>query len=134
QGVTWTVVLYVFWTVGVAWRARERGALPLLAGVVTMVGAAVHDIAFYQHLLAFSALPYGLAAVVLTPAVLLAQRMAQALSTEELRALEQRERTDLLVRSTKAGVLDWDGIRGRAEYSARFCEMLGYAPDGPQPP
>ena len=128
------VLANVVWTMARALAAREPGAVPLVAGLLVLVVSVVHELVFYQHLAAFSAMPFGLAAAVLTPAVLLAQRMARALSSEELRRLEQRERTDLLVRSTHAGLLDWDGIAGRAQYSARFCEMLGYDPERAQPP
>jgi PAS domain S-box-containing protein len=41
----------------------------------------------------------------------------------------QRERLELLVRATKAGFMDWDAVADTRTYSARFKEMLGYAPD-----
>jgi PAS domain S-box-containing protein len=41
----------------------------------------------------------------------------------------QRQRLDLLVRGTHAGIVEWDGIANKTTYSVRFMEMLGYAPD-----
>jgi len=41
----------------------------------------------------------------------------------------ERDRLELLVRSTKAGFLDWDPITDTRVYSARFKEMLGYPAD-----
>jgi PAS domain S-box-containing protein len=57
------------------------------------------------------------------------QRLERALRAEEQRSLEQRQRADLLVRATQAGLLDWDAITNHTSYSERFKEMLGYAPD-----
>jgi PAS domain S-box-containing protein len=77
----------------------------------------------------------AIAAAGLLALVLYAVRhRTRAMSARELRTLERRGRTDLLLRSTQAGLLDWDGVANRTRFSARFCEMLGYDPDGPQPP
>ena len=46
----------------------------------------------------------------------------------EILATEQR-RLALVVRATKAGIVDWDGATHRNYYSPRFREILGYAPD-----
>ncbi|MEO5672085.1 MAG: PAS domain-containing protein, partial [Ramlibacter sp.] len=115
---------------------RKRGAGILLAGLAILVATSAHDVVFFQHLLATSLAPYGVIGFVLAPAILLAQRFARALAVEERMAIEQRERADLLVRSTKAGVLDWDAIGGRVTYSDRYREILGFpsGPDAPDPP
>lgn len=47
----------------------------------------------------------------------------------DTQAEEQRRRADLLVRATKAGLLEWDAASGAVTYSDRFKEMLGYAAD-----
>jgi PAS domain S-box-containing protein len=115
---------------------RRFAAAVLLLGLAALVGAIVHDVVHFQHVLAVSMLPYGMLAFVVAPAALLALRLARALSAEELRVLEQRGRSDMLVRATKAGVLDWDATSGAATLSDRYREMLGYpvGPDAPDPP
>ena len=47
-------------------------------------------------------------------AILLAQQVGAGIPLEERLAIEQRERADLLVRSTKAGVLGTSGTRSEA--------------------
>jgi signal transduction histidine kinase/CheY-like chemotaxis protein/HPt (histidine-containing phosphotransfer) domain-containing protein len=71
----------------------------------------------------------GLLAFVLSPAMVLLRRLARLLSAEELRSAEQREKVDLLVRATQAGILDWSQVRDVTIYSARLLEMLGYPRD-----
>ncbi|RYF42968.1 MAG: response regulator [Comamonadaceae bacterium] len=116
-----------------AWRHRQRGAPILLAGLAVLIAGVVHDVLSFRHLLATSLLPYGMFGFVLAPAVLLAQRFARALGSEELRTIEQRERADMMVRSTRAGVLDWDASSDELRYSERYLDMLGY-PQGDPPP
>jgi signal transduction histidine kinase/CheY-like chemotaxis protein len=41
----------------------------------------------------------------------------------------ERQRLALLLRSTKAGFLDWDAVTDTRAYSERLKEMLGHAPD-----
>lgn len=108
----------------------------LLLGLLSFVAAVVHDIMYFPHLLASSMLPYGMLGFVIAPAALLALRLSRALAAEELRGLEQRSKTDLLLRATKAGVLDWDAVQGVTQYSDRYREMLGLpmGPDAPEPP
>lgn len=120
-------------------RALLHGRLAagvLLLGLMSLVGAIVHDIIYFPHLLASSMLPYGLLGFVVAPAALLALRLSRALAAEELRGLEQRSKADLLLRATKAGVLDWDAVQGVTHYSDRYREMLGLpaGPDAPEPP
>lgn len=117
-----------------AWRRGSRPAAILLAGLGVMAGAVAHDVVFFRHLQTTSLVPYGLFGFVLAPAILLAQRFARALRSEELRALEQRERVDLLVRSTNAGLLDWNAASDEVSRSERYLEILGYAELGKTPP
>ncbi|MEO7392606.1 MAG: PAS domain-containing protein [Ramlibacter sp.] len=130
------VALYLTYALLRALRDRQRGAGTLLVGLAILVATSAHDIVFFQHVLSISLAPYGVIGFVLAPAILLARRFARALAMEERLAIEQRERADLLVRSTKAGVLDWDAIGGRVSYSDRYREILGYrvGPDAPEPP
>lgn len=110
------------------WR-RKHGAAVLLLGTLAFAGATAHDVILFQHILSASLVPYGMLAFVLAPALLLARRFSQALSVEELRVIEQRGRSDMLVRATKAGLLDWDTVQNTVQHSERFKEMLGYEPD-----
>jgi PAS domain S-box-containing protein len=121
------IAAYVAYALVQAMRHRQRGAGILLAGLAVLVVAIAHDVLYYQHLLSTSLLPFGVVGLVLAPAILLAQRFARALAAEESRAIEQRGRTDLLMRATKAGLLDWDAVNDRVHYSERYKEMFGYA-------
>ncbi len=112
-------------------RHGERGAIVLLVGLLAFIAATAHDIILFERLLSSSLLPYGVLAFVMAPAVLLAQRFAQSLALEELRGIEQRGRTDMLVRATQAGIVDRDMVRNTVTYSDRYKEMLGYTPDTP---
>ncbi|HEY8359322.1 MAG TPA: PAS domain-containing protein, partial [Ramlibacter sp.] len=124
---------YLGWRLFVAARAGRRTAPLLLAGLVALVVAVTHDALRYEQLTRYTLLPYGVLLFVAAPAYLMARRFARALLVEERMAIEQRERADLLVRSTKAGLLDWDAISGRVDWSERLREMLGY-PAGPEQP
>ena len=72
---------------------------------------------------------FSLLAFMLSPAMVLLRRLARALNTEEQRSAEQREKVDLLLRATQAGILDWDYTRNLARYSRRLLEIMGYPPD-----
>ncbi|CAN5606541.1 hypothetical protein BH11PSE7_BH11PSE7_17880 [soil metagenome] len=111
---------------------RRRGAALILAGLLVLIGAVVHDAYYFQHQLQLGLVPWGVLACVLMPAILLARRFSRALTAEELRHVEQRERADLVVRSTKAGVLDWDAVAGTLSYSERYLEMLGFTAGTPK--
>ncbi|HSH89405.1 MAG TPA: PAS domain S-box protein [Ramlibacter sp.] len=128
--------LYLTWRLAAAWRGGERGAALLLGGLLLFAIATAHDALNFQHLSRLTLLPYGILLFVAAPAWLMAQRFLRALTVEERVAIEQRERADLIVRSTNAGVLDWDAISGRTTYSLRYREMLGYpaGADAPDPP
>jgi PAS domain S-box-containing protein len=120
------IAIYAAFALVLAMRHRQRGAGILLAGLGTLVVAVAHDVIFFQHLLSSSLLPFGVFGLVLAPAILLAQRFARALAAEESRTIEQRGRTDLLMRATKAGLLDWDAVNDKVHYSERYKEMFGY--------
>ncbi len=135
QGGSALTIAYVAFVLMLAVRRRRAGAATLLVGLVLLAASMVHDVVFFQHLLAISLLPYGVLGVVVAPAILLARRFAQALAAEESRLIAQRSRTDLLVRATKAGLLDWDTVQDRIAYSERYKEMLGFGdvPDASLP-
>jgi len=97
------VALYLAAVLGLAIRGSQRGAGVLLAGLVVLVAAAVHDVVFLQHLLASSLLPYGVLGFVLAPAVVLARRFAQALTMEELLAERMRHELEM---SNRAKFID----------------------------
>jgi PAS domain S-box-containing protein len=109
----------------------QRNALWLIGGLVVLVAAIVHDTVQFEYLQRRSLVSYGLFVFAVAPALLLAQRVTRALRAEELRSIEQRERADLLVRSTQAGLLDWDATTGVMTFSDRYRQILGYRPDSP---
>lgn len=128
------VGLYIAWVlVKASLRNRGKGSAPiLLAGFASVVITVAHDWIFFRHLLSSYWLPYGLLLFALAPGFMLARRMSRALASEELRYIEQRERGDLLVRVTKAGLLDWDTTSGVVTYSDRYREMMGYPTEAAQ--
>ncbi len=130
QGIGVVLGLYIIYVMTRVARHGRADAGVVLAGmaflflvlVVNLVeiytGLALRTItAFGQLAFAFSA-----------PAVLL-RRLARALTVEELRSTEQREKVDLLVRTTQAGILDWDCTRNVTRYSTRLLEILAYPED-----
>ena len=127
------VAAYVMVVLARALLKRRPGAAILLIALAIFGIAVFNDILLFQRLSTTALMPYGIFAFVLAPAVLMAQRFSQSLASEELRTLEQRVRGDMLVRATKAGLLDWEGPTNTVTYSERFKEMLGYAQDA-QPP
>ncbi|RYF37208.1 MAG: PAS domain-containing protein, partial [Comamonadaceae bacterium] len=97
-----------------------------------VIDAALYNAGYWLRTLT----PLGLLCFALAPGIVMARRLARALNAEELRALEQRVRGDLLVRTTQAGIFDWDTTLNRRGYSDRLREMLGEPPqtregDGP---
>ncbi|HYW55972.1 MAG TPA: 7TM diverse intracellular signaling domain-containing protein [Polaromonas sp.] len=125
------VGIYLAYVLAVAWAKGRRSALVLLGGLAAMTVAVAHDVAYFRTLQAGYWTPFGFLIFALAPGITLARRMSRALAAEELRSIEQRERTNLLVRATKAGVLDWDAISDVVNYSDRYKEMLGYPADTP---
>lgn len=128
--------LYLGWQLARLALGGRRSAALLLGGLVLFVAAVAHDAARFQHLQRLALIPFGVLVFTAVPALLMLRRFARALSVEERLAIEQRERADLLVRSTQAGVLDWDAIANRTTWSDRYREMLGYpsGPGAPDPP
>jgi PAS domain S-box-containing protein len=128
--------LYIGWRLLAAYRDGRRTALLLLLSFAALAVAVAHDVVAFAHLTRLTLLPYGVLLFVAAPAYLMARRFSRAMLLEERMAVEQRERANLLVRSTRAGLLDWDAISGRTIYSDRFREMLGYSsgPDAPELP
>jgi PAS domain S-box-containing protein len=122
---------YIAWGLLKAVRGGRRTARLLLVALGVLAAAVVYDSLNYTHLWRLSLLPYAVMIFVGVPAYLMAGRFARALLVEERTAIELRERADLLVRSTKAGLLNWDAIGNRTTYSDRYREMLGYTP-GPE--
>lgn len=59
------------------------------------------------------------------------RRYGRAVARLRQFAREQRNRTELLVRATQAGLLDWDPLADRVTYSVRYKEMLGFPLDTP---
>jgi PAS domain S-box-containing protein len=60
--------------------------------------------------------------------------LTASIDTSERLAMEQQlemdhKRLDLMVQSSKLGMLDWDATTRTAYYSPRFKEILGYSPD-----
>lgn len=132
QALSLVFGLYVTWAAAGAARKKKEGAHILLGGMACVLLVLMIDVAQYNAGYTLrSVTPLGMLALVLAPGIVMARRLARALNAEELRGLEQRVRGDLLVRTTKAGIFDWDTTRGRMDYSARLREMLGYPPDAP---
>lgn len=130
QALSLVFGLYVTWTAANAARRKREGAQILLGGMACVLLVLMVDVAQYNAGYTLrSVTPLGMLALVLAPGIVMARRLARALNAEELRGLEQRVRGDLLVRTTKAGIFDWDTTRGRMDYSARLREMLGYPAD-----
>ncbi|TWO66962.1 response regulator [Caenimonas sedimenti] len=129
QLVSVALAIYVTWAMAVAARRGQAGASVLLVGMAVVVVAILLDMVFYAEGPSRRLTPIGIMVFVLSPSVVLARRLARALNVEELRALEQRVRGDLLVRSTKAGIYDWDVTTGQVVYSERLKEMLGFPAD-----
>lgn len=129
QGGAVLVGVYLVVSLARAVRAGSFSAGVLLAGLAVLIATIVHDSLDVAHLRSQGLAPWGMMVFALAPGFLLARRFARALSAEELRALEQRERANLLVRATRAGTLDWDAVRQTLKFSDRYREMLGYPVD-----
>jgi len=134
----WLPYLQVFTLCSVGWltarlvlalRHRREGAAAFLIGLLVFAALLVADSLQIQQRFEWQRAPFGMLAFVLAAAAAMSQRLARALTAQELRGLEQRHRTNLLVRATKAGILDWDMTTGGLGYSERYKQMLGYAAD-----
>ncbi|MES2976241.1 MAG: 7TM diverse intracellular signaling domain-containing protein [Pseudomonadota bacterium] len=130
QALSVAIGVYVTWVAALAAHRRRVGAQAFLVGMAFLLLIVLLDTLQYnrgQSTVSFT--PVGLLFFVLAPAVALARRLARALNAEELRALEQREKANLLVRSTRAGIYDLDTTRELTTWSTRLKEMLGHAAD-----
>lgn len=130
QALGVAIGLYILACIARAARTGRRDAGVLLAGMGILLAVLLANLLeFYAGIALRGFTAVGLLAFVLSPALVLLRRLARALTTEELRSAEQREKADLLVRTTQAGILDWDPTRGLVRYSPRLLEILGYPPD-----
>nr|WP_283254321.1 response regulator [Ramlibacter paludis] len=99
----------------------------LLAGMGFLLLVLVFNLLqFYTGIALKTFTAFGQLCFVLSAPMVLLRRLARALTAEELRSTEQREKVDLLVRTTQAGILDWDDTRNLRRYSPRLLEILGY--------
>lgn len=130
QALGVTLGLYVTWTMARAAYQRRKDTMVILAGMGFLLLVLVTNVLqFYADVTQRGITAFGLLAFVLTPGIVLLRRLARALNVEELRSAEQREKVDLLVRATHAGILDWDYTRNRTRYSPRLLEIMGYPQD-----
>ncbi|HVZ43901.1 MAG TPA: response regulator [Ramlibacter sp.] len=130
QVLTLAIVVLVTWVVVQAVRRGRSGARVLLGAMGFMLALVGVDALEYNLGTSMRSItPFGLLAFVAAPALVLARRLARALNAEELRVLEQRVKGDLLVRTTKAGIYDWDTTTNVTSYSERLKEILGHPPD-----
>lgn len=111
-----------------AWQRRE-GAAVFSAGLVILVATVLADSLQYSRHYEWPRTSFGMLAFVMAAAAAMLQRLARALTAEELRGLEQRHRANLVVRATKAGILDWHVPANTVSYSERYCQMLGHTAD-----
>jgi PAS domain S-box-containing protein len=129
QAIAVLTGLYITYAMAIAVRNGRHGARIMLAAITILVCAEMADFLQSGEPLRTLALPFASLLFALAPAAVLIGRYGRALNREEERLFEQRQRTDMLVRATKAGFLDWDAEAGTTVYSDRFKEMLGYAPE-----
>jgi PAS domain S-box-containing protein len=121
--------LYIAWAMARAVRQRRKDAGVILGGLACLVLVLATNLLELDAPGAQSIITaFGLLAFVLSPALVLLRRLARMLSAEEQRSAEQREKVDLLVRATHAGILDWDYTRNLTRYSPRLLEIMGYPP------
>jgi signal transduction histidine kinase/DNA-binding NarL/FixJ family response regulator len=122
--------LYIAWAMARALRQRRKDAGVILGGLgFLLLVVVINLLEFYAEAAQSSITAFGLLAFVLSPALVLLRRLARMLSAEEQRSAEQREKVDLLVRATHAGILDWDYTRNLTRYSPRLLEIMGYPPE-----
>jgi signal transduction histidine kinase len=126
--LSYAMTPYACWVLARAVTQRERGAIPMLGSLVLQVISVVYEGVLAGHSGELQIANFAIASIVLAPAWLMTQRFGQAMAAEELRAIEHGERADLLVRATKAGVLDLETPSGALRASDRYREMLGLSP------
>lgn len=122
--------LHVAWSLARAARQGRPDAGVILTGMACLgLAIGVNLTAIPNEFAQRGITALGLLAFVLSPGIVLLRRLGRALNVEELRSAEEREKVDLLVRATHAGILDWDSTRNLARYSARLLEIMGYPAD-----
>ena len=102
------------WLLLLACWAAAAPALALLAALLVADNLQVARHFEWPHA------TIGMLAFVLAAVAAMSRRLARALTAEELRGLEQRHRANLLVRATKAGILDRDVAAGAVSHSERY--------------
>jgi signal transduction histidine kinase/CheY-like chemotaxis protein/HPt (histidine-containing phosphotransfer) domain-containing protein len=121
--------IFITWTMARAMRQGRKDAGVILAGLAfLLLVLATNFLELYADITQRGITALGLLVFVLSPAQVLLRRLARMLSAEEQRSAEQREKVDLLVRATHAGILDWDHARNLTVYSPRLLEIMGYPP------
>lgn len=124
------IAVVVTWALARAMRQRRPDAGVILTGMAFLgLVLAVNLMQISGDLTQRGITAFGLLAFVLSPGVVLLRRLGRALNVEESRSAEEREKVDLLVRATHAGILDWDYTRNRTAYSPRLLEIMGYPPE-----
>jgi signal transduction histidine kinase/DNA-binding response OmpR family regulator len=122
--------LYVLVSLARAARQGRPDAVVILSGMAFLGLVLLSNLAPFSGDMAQRGISaFGLLAFVLSPAIVLLRRLGRALNVEESRSAEQREKVDMLVRATQAGILDWDYTRNLTGYSPRLLEIMGYPPD-----
>ena len=122
--------LYIAWAMARATYQKRKDTVVILVGLgFLLLVLATNVLQFYAGGTQGSITAFGLLAFVLSPGIVLLRRLARALNVEEQRSAEQREKVDLLVRATHAGILDWDYTRNLTRYSPRLLEIMGYPGD-----
>jgi PAS domain S-box-containing protein len=130
QGLGVALGLYIAGSVVRIMRQGRKDAGVLLVGMALLLAVlAMNLVQFHADVTQRGITAFGLLAFVLSPAIVMLRRLARALTAEERRSAEQREKVDLLVRATHAGILDWDYTRDLTRYSPRLLEIMGHPPD-----
>jgi len=127
----WTVACVAWLLAGLADATlrRQDGALAFLVGLLPLGALLLADAVQLGERFQWQRMPLGLLGFMLAATAAMLQRFARALTMEELRGLEQRHRVNLLVRATRAGIVDWDATSGKVSYSERYKEMRALPAD-----
>ncbi|MBK6008125.1 response regulator [Ramlibacter ginsenosidimutans] len=124
-----SIALYSAWCLARAARQGRPDAGVVLGGLACLgVVLTVNMVQLSGDMTQRGITAVGLLAFVLTPGIVLLRRLGRALNVEEQRSAGEREKVDLLVRATHAGILDWDYTRNLTRYSDRLLEIMGYPP------
>jgi signal transduction histidine kinase/CheY-like chemotaxis protein len=121
------IALHVAWSLARVARQGRPDAGVILTGLACLALVIAVNLSQVPTELAQRGITaVGLLAFVLSPGMVLLRRLGRALNIEELRSAEEREKVDLLVRATQAGILDWDYTRNLTRYSGRLLEIMGF--------